>query len=172
VCIFQSTSLRRRRSSCRCSFVLCETDALFRSWKEYKTVATDAYNSFLLPVNDAIDELQKLYPDWNSELLLLPRDSRASEVDSSRSSLASLSAPDDGPRPEAPFPSHFLSLTVLTLIPLAVVANDLVPWYPMNPQAWSTRAPAATAVMREVAGEQIDLSSLHLEYISHLGSVG
>jgi len=70
------------------------------------------------------------------------------------------------------FPSHFLSLTVLTLIPLAVVANDLVPWYPMNPQAWSTRAPAATAVMREVAGEQIDLSSLHLEYISHLGSVG
>jgi len=68
------------------------------SRKEYMTVAKDAYDSFLLPVNGAIEELQQLYPDWNSELPLPSRDSRASEVDSGRSSPASLSAPDDGPR--------------------------------------------------------------------------
>jgi len=89
----------------------------FVTWKKYKTAATDAYDSFLRPVNDAIKELQKNDPDWCrpvndainefrknnpnwcSQLNPLPSlDSGASEVDSGRSSPVSLSLSDDGPQ--------------------------------------------------------------------------
>ena len=71
----------------------------FVTWKEYKTAAKDAYDSFLRLVNDAIEELQKTDPNWCSRLDPLPSlDPTASEVDSGRSSPESLSAPDDGPQ--------------------------------------------------------------------------
>jgi len=71
----------------------------FVTWKKYKMAATDAYDSFLRPVNDAIEELQRNDPNWCSQLKPLPSlDPGASSVDSGRSSPASLSVPDDGPQ--------------------------------------------------------------------------
>jgi hypothetical protein len=73
-----------------------------KDFDDYSTAAEDAYDEFLRPINEAIQKLTSIHPNWTSPLLSSSHiDSTPSNVDADGLPLQSLVLPDSGHWPQA-----------------------------------------------------------------------
>jgi hypothetical protein len=73
-----------------------------KDFDDYSTAAEDAYDEFLRPINEAIQKLSSIHPNWTSPLPSSSHiDSSPSNVDADGSPPQSLVLPDSGHWPQA-----------------------------------------------------------------------